>query len=200
VRILGITGTNGAGKGTIVAYLLERHGFAHQSVRGYLYEHLDREGLPRDRDHLVAVANRLRAERGPAALAEILYERAAASGRDTIIESIRTPGEIDALEALGRSGEGFLLLAVDAPARLRWERIRARGSETDAVDFDTFRANEAREMDTDDPNKQNLRACMARAHALLDNGGTFAELYAQVDRTLAGWNAGTARSREAPSP
>lgn len=188
VRIIGITGTNGAGKGTIVAYLLERHGFAHQSVRAYLYEHLDRMGLPRDRDHLVAQANALRAERGPAALAEILYERAEASGRDTIIESIRTPGEIDALTAKGP----FLLLAVDAPVQLRWQRIRDRASDTDLVDFERFCANEEREMHTEDPNKQNLRACMDRAHALLDNSGSFDDLYRQVDAVLADWPEGGA--------
>jgi dephospho-CoA kinase len=183
VRIIGITGTNGAGKGTIVAYLLRMHGFAHQSVRAYLYEHLDRMGLPRDRDHLVAQANALRAERGPAALAEILYERAAASKQDTIIESIRTPGEIEALTAKGP----FLLLAVDAPVRIRWERIRARASDTDLVDFERFCANEEREMHTEDPNKQNIRACMDRAHALLDNSGSFDALYAQVDAVLDRW-------------
>lgn len=183
MRIIGITGTNGAGKGTIVAYLLERHGFAHQSVRAYLYEHLDQMGLPRDRDHLVAQANALRAERGPAALAEILFERASASGQDSIIESIRTPGEIEALSAKGP----FLLLAVDAPVRTRWERIRQRGSATDLVDFERFRANEEREMHTDDPNKQNLRACMDRAHMLLDNSGSFEDLYRQVDQVLLQW-------------
>lgn len=180
VRIIGITGTNGAGKGTIVSYLLDQHGFAHHSVREYLYEYLDQEGLAHNRDNLVRVANALRAKRGPAALAEALYERAAKTGEDSIIESIRTPGEIDALAAKGP----FILLAVDAPPRVRYERIKLRDSATDAVDFDRFLTDEAREMDTTDPNKQNLRACMARADRILDNSGTFEDLYRQVDAML----------------
>ena len=34
--IIGITGTLGAGKGTIVAYLIETRQFMHYSVRRYL--------------------------------------------------------------------------------------------------------------------------------------------------------------------
>ena len=33
--VIGITGTLGAGKGTIVNYLIEEEGFDHYSVRGF---------------------------------------------------------------------------------------------------------------------------------------------------------------------
>lgn len=40
--IIGITGTNGAGKGTVVEYLVKEKGFSHYSVSGYLTQILKR--------------------------------------------------------------------------------------------------------------------------------------------------------------
>ena len=42
--IIGITGTNGAGKGTVVEVLMEKHGFKHYSARGYLTKILNEQG------------------------------------------------------------------------------------------------------------------------------------------------------------
>jgi dephospho-CoA kinase len=180
MRIIGITGTLGAGKGTIVEYLMANHGFQHYSVRAYLTREIERRGMPLNRDSMVTVANELRASNSPSFIAEELYREAAANGADCIIESIRTPGEIDALQDTGN----FTLLAVDAPARTRYDRILKRGSSTDQVDFETFVANEEREMTTTDPNAQNLKTCMGRADFALDNSGSFEALYAQVEVTL----------------
>lgn len=179
--IIGITGTLGAGKGTIVGYLADKHGFEHYSVRTLLNSRLKEMGLELNRDNMVELANSIRRERGPSAMAEILFEQAASSGGNCIIESIRTPGEIEALRTKG----SFWLLAVDAPAALRYQRIQLRGSETDGVSLETFLANEAREMDADDPNKQNLRACIAQADFSLDNSGSFDDLYQQVEAVLS---------------
>ena len=76
-----------------------------------------------------------------------------------IIESVRTPGEIAALRA--RCAD-FVLLAVDADEKVRFDRIRSRASETDFVDFETWRAQEKAEMNNTDPNKQNLFACKVK--------------------------------------
>ena len=59
--IIGITGTLGAGKGTIVDYLTINKGFKHYSVRQYLIEEIEKKGLPVNRDTMTEVANNLRA-------------------------------------------------------------------------------------------------------------------------------------------
>ncbi|HEX3095769.1 MAG TPA: AAA family ATPase, partial [Patescibacteria group bacterium] len=44
--IIGITGTAGSGKGTVVEYLVSKYGFKHYSARGFITEELVRRNLP----------------------------------------------------------------------------------------------------------------------------------------------------------
>ena len=177
---IGITGTLGAGKGTIVEYLVQKRGFVHYSVRAFLTEEIKRRGMEVNRDSMTLVGNDLRAQHTPSWIVEQLYEKAAASGCNCIIESVRTPGEVQAL----RGKPNFYLFAVDADPKVRYERAVLRGSETDHVDYDTFIANEQREMGNTDPNKQNLGYCIGEADFRFDNGGTIEQLHQQVEQVL----------------
>lgn len=178
--IIGITGTLGAGKGTIVEELVRNHGFTHFSVRSFLLQEIDRLGLPPNRDSMVNVANRLRSEHSPWWIVEQLYRKALSSGKNCIIESIRTPGEAEMLRGTGN----FILMAVDADPVLRYRRIVSRASETDRIDFEEFCANEQREMESDDPNHQNLKKCIEMADVVFTNNDTVAELAEKVNNFL----------------
>lgn len=180
MKIIGITGTLGAGKGTIVDYLNTRHGFKHFSVRGYLMQVIKAQGKEVNRDSLTHTANELRAQHSPSFIAEELYTEALKSGTNCIIESIRTVGEVQALKSKGN----FTLFSVDADRKIRYERIVLRGSETDRISFDIFAANEERELTATDPNKQNLTACMQLADVHFTNNGTFDDLYRQLNQVI----------------
>jgi dephospho-CoA kinase len=178
--VIGITGTLGAGKGTIVDYLVAEKGFVHYSVRAYLLELIREQNLPENRDSMFRLANELRASYGPSYLTDQLYNRAMVAGKNCVIESIRTPGEIDSLRAKGH----FFLLAADADPEIRYERIVLRHSETDLVSRMTFLENEKREMNTTDPNKQNLRKCIELSDFILLNNGTKEDLVRQLEKVL----------------
>ena len=178
--IIGITGTLGAGKGTIVDYLVKEKGFVHYSVRAYLTEEIQRRGLEVNRDTLTMIGNDLRAKHCPSYITDQLFERAKAEGKNAVIESVRTPGEIHSLREKGE----FYLFAVDADRKIRYDRIYLRGSETDHIDFETFVANEEREMTATDPNKQNLGACIKEADFVFMNDGSIPQLHQQVEKVL----------------
>lgn len=178
--IIGITGTLGAGKGTIVEYLVGEKGFIHYSVRAFLLEKIREQGLQENRDSMFQLANELRSIYGSSYVTDQLYNRAMVSGKNCVIESIRTPGEIISLRAKGH----FYLLAADADLELRYQRIILRQSETDQVSRKTFLENEEREMNTTDPNKQNLRKCIEMADFILLNNGTKKDLVRQLEKVL----------------
>lgn len=180
MKIIGITGTLGAGKGTIVDYLREHYGYKHYSVRQYLIEEATRRGMELNRDTFVVVANDLRAQHSPSYITDQLYLQAAENGENAIIESVRTPGEVLSL----RQHEHFLLFGVDADPEIRYQRIVGRASETDQVSYETFLSNEQREMSSTDPNHQNIGRCMQMADHVFMNNGDFEDLYRQVEDFL----------------
>ena len=178
--IIGLTGTLGAGKDTMVDYL-RRLNFKHYSVRDFLIEEIKKRGMLVNRDSMRNLANQLRAENSPSYIVEQLYERAQRTGGDCIIESIRVPGEIIALRKKGE----FYLIAIDADRKLRYERIRKRGGEKDNITFEKFVDDEEKEMKSDDPNKQNLSKCIEMADYKIDNSGTLEEFYQKIDELIA---------------
>jgi len=176
--IIGITGTLGAGKGTIVDYLVREKKLTHYSVRTFLIKEIEKRNLPINRDSMVLVANDLRERHTPSFVTDCLYEEAKKNNHNSIIESIRTPGEVISLREKG----SFLLIAVDADIAIRYQRIVLRGSETDRISFEEFAANEAREMNSSDPNKQNLRKCIEMADIYIENNENITQLYERLEK------------------
>lgn len=177
--IIGLTGTIGAGKGTVVEYLKETKGFAHYSVRDFLMEEIDRRGLPQDRNSMREVGNELRLTHSPSYLMEAAYAKAVEVGGDALIESVRAIGEAEFLRA-----NGALLLAVDADRKLRYERIHARGSSTDHVDFETWVSQEEQELASIDPNEMNVIGVMQMADYRIENDSTLEGLHEKVEAML----------------
>ena len=178
--IIGITGTLGAGKGTVGEYLVSEYGFKHFSAREFIADEIVRRGFPVNRDTLTEVSNDIRAENHPGFILEQLYARALKHGGSSVIESVRTPGEIQTLKKKGV----FYLLAVDADPKVRYERVILRKSATDQVSFDKFMLDEKREMESTDPNKQNIAACVKQADFVINNDGNLKDLHTQVDTIM----------------
>ncbi len=126
------------------------------------------------------VANQLRAEYGN----DMLVTRYIAQARQTgdehiIIDSIRTVAEAETLKK-----EGGILLCVDADRKLRYERIKKRGSSTDHVSYEEFILLEEREMNDPDPNGMQKAEVMRMADHTISNDVSLDALYADVEKFL----------------
>lgn len=180
--IIGITGTLGAGKGTVVEYLVSKKGFKHFAVSDtFLVGEAKKRGLEPARIVRQDIANEFRTK-GPTKLMEAVYEMARPSieaGEKVIIEPQHTVGEVEFIKSIGG-----VELAVDADLAARYERIRKRGGSKDNVIFEEFKRVEDLEMASNDPNKNNLRAASAAADIHLTNNGTQEELFKQVEEAL----------------
>lgn len=182
MNIIGITGTLGAGKGTLVDYLVKEKGYVHFSVRQFLSEEAEKMGLPQNRNAYLTIANDLRKKYHPGYIAEVLYKKAETSGKDCIIESIRSIGEINTLHKL--SGGKVKIIAVDADPRIRYERIVGRKSATDDVTFEEFIEDEQRESKVTELWESNLPTCIAHADTVISNNDSLHEFHKKIEKAI----------------
>ncbi|MCD4755999.1 AAA family ATPase [bacterium] len=176
MHIIGVTGTNGAGKGTIVNFLIKEYGFIYFSVRDFLIKDLQKQGLKINRENMINTANDLRGKYGADYIVTKLYQEALDLNKPAIIESIRCIGEVNSLKEF----PDFKLLGVDAQQTKRYERSILRKTETDQISFPKFRELESLEMNSNDPYKQNLKACLEMADVVFKNNGTIEQLEEKV--------------------
>jgi len=174
-RLIGLTGTNGAGKGEVAAYFVDK-GYAYFSLSDEIREELRRRGEAETRDNLIRMGNRLREEFSADILARRVMEKVRGKA---VIDSIRNPGEVAYL----RKQDGFVLIAVDAPLELRFERVMRRGRVESAGDLQSFAAKEAEEMGAGETSQQ-LLACMETADIRVWNDGSIQDLHRKLEDLL----------------
>lgn len=183
--ILGITGTNGAGKGSVVEYLVEKKNFKHYSVRDLVVEEVLRRGIELNRTNIGKTATEMRTENKPEYFVATFIDRAKDTNEaNVVIESIRTVAEAEYLQKHG----GFLM-AVDAPVEVRFKRITERGTVTDHVSFEEFRAQEDAEYtskDPNDPNQMNVLAVIGKADVTIINDASLEDLEVKIEEILSG--------------
>lgn len=177
---IGITGTIGAGKGTVVDYLKTK-GFTHYSVRDVLLVEIKRRGIEPTRDSMKLVADDFRKKSPGYIMEQLLIARKNNPG-DAVIESIRALGEIDVLR---KNASDFHLLAVNADEKLRYDRVRARNSTTDHITFEEFVKYEKTESTNTEPWQMNLLACIKAADSIIENNGSLDGLHIKTDEFLA---------------
>ena len=174
--LIGIAGTLGAGKGTVVDYLKTK-GWTHYSASGYLREVIISRGEIVNRDSYSKTSGEIRRV-DPAGLVKILYSRIVANGVEcSIIESLHDVGEAEFIKA-----QGGILLGVDANLEIRYQRSLLRGSEKDNVSFDDFKRHIEREENG--TGHHNIRAVIDMADYVIQNDGTLEELHSQIESFL----------------
>jgi len=174
---IGITGTFGAGKDEIARFF-EDQGFHRYSHSDELRQIASEKQLDETRDVLFQLGNQLRKEKGNEILSKIILKKLK---KPAVILSIRHPDEV--LEY--RKGlKDFILLSVDGPQKLRYQRLvlRKRAGE-DKESFKDFVRKEEREL-YGQVEGQQIAKVMAMADVRVDNNFGTLELLDQKLTTL----------------
>jgi len=171
-RLIGLTGTNGAGKGEAAGFLKTR-GYAYFSLSDVIRDKLGEEGREASRDNLIQKGNELRRQFGPDILARLVMDKVRSKA---VIDSIRNMKEVEYLRGRG----GFVLVAVDAPPAVRFERVKARGRDESVGTFEQFIRKEAEEKGND-AEAQQLDKVMAMADISIVNDGSLEELHRKLE-------------------
>lgn len=180
-KIVGIAGTNGAGKDTLGELLAERCGYKFRSVSDILREELTTQGVPHERERMRALSTKWANEYGHGVLSvktiEAYAEEEKREGYNGLaIGSIRRPAEAEAIQK-----EGGVVLWVDADKRVRYDRIQAnsRGRSDDDHSFEDWSKHEDMEMQPieGEPGSMNMLGVKEIANVHIDNNFDSYEAY-----------------------
>lgn len=177
--IIGLTGTLGAGKGE-TAKILIQSGYVYHSCSDVLREELKKRGIEENIENLSKLGNEIRENFGAGELPRRLTAIIRKNGeKKAIVDSLRSVGEIQEL----RKEHDFILIAVEAPIELRYERVKKRGRKGDDLSFEEFQKQEQAQMSGKGV-KQNLKKCIEMADYRVSNEGNLEELKENIEAVL----------------
>lgn len=181
--IIGLTGKNAAGKGE-AASCLKMKGFVYYSLSDVIRDEATKRGMEHSRENMIALGNELRQKFKPNYLAEqinnkIRNELSMNKNLNFAIDSIRNPFEVEEL----RKNKGFILVGIEAPAKMRFKRLLKRNRIGDAKTFEEFKSQEERENLKSDTNQQ-LDKTLGMADKTIVNDGTLEEFKEGIEKFL----------------
>jgi dephospho-CoA kinase len=175
--LIGLVGQSLAGKDTVAKHLVDKYDFSYIStgdiVRAYVTKHqLGDLSL----DNLQLVANRLREQFGADYLAKIALQE---FQQNLIVSGLRNPAEVHLLQQ-----HKATILAITASQEARYLRASKRQNKKDYGDFTTFITRDDYELDTTNPNGQNLKAVISLGDIFIDNDDSQKVLIKKVDEIM----------------
>lgn len=177
--IIGITGEMASGKDTATQYLVEKYGAKRYRFSDALRNMLDELALPQTRANLTRLSSELRQAFGENVLAEAIRNKVV-QDIDVpliVIDGIRRSGDVDFF----REFPDFILLYIDAPLELRYERLikRRQNADDHSKTFEEFKREH--ELETEAP----VPGLKAQAQHVIGNQGTLEDLQAAIDRIVS---------------
>jgi len=176
--LIGLTGRIGAGKETLTKFLRDK-GFIYLETSKILKEELNRRGFEVNRWNMQNLGDELREKHGQGALMKMLLEKTDPD-KNYIFDSLRNAGEAIFLK---ENVKNFILIAVDAPQKIRFERIIKRGKASDPktwVDF--LKVDERDFFDKENPMGQQVGRCMELADFTIVNGADLNSSLKEIEK------------------
>jgi len=181
--ILGVTGTISSGKGKI-SDILHKLGFKHHSFSSTIRAIARERKIPIDREHLSKLGQQLAKESPDESLIakrvieHILKDKK--KGEDHfVIEGIRTAQQVRDMEVFA----DFVLIGVDAPQEMRWERLKKRGREGDPKTFEEFKKIDDAELQG--TGGQEVGKTMKMAEFTIENVNGLEDLEKKIMQIIA---------------
>lgn len=172
--LIGLTGTIGAGKTTVSNYLVKK-GFARVILGDLIRELAKKKGLLFTRENLHALESKYHKLHGLDFLIDEALRKLKKSGKSKLlIDGIRTPRQ-----AIRSKKAGAILILVDAPKKIRFERLKSRKRTGDPIKMEEFLRQESKEWRI-----FNFRKTFKHIDYKINNPWTKKELYKKVDFLL----------------
>lgn len=179
MKVIGLTGTIGSGKKVVKQFILRRFNCYHVTLSDVIRGEVEKKRGTLNRTTLQDMGNEMRKKYGTHVLALLATEYLPRDKEMIVIDGIRNPGEVEYLKK--NFGKDFVLIAVDAPKKIRFERLKIRNDPKDPQTFEEFEKMDARDQgEGEPPYGQRVGACIAMAEFKISNDGSLEQLEEKV--------------------
>ncbi|MGQ4832958.1 MAG: AAA family ATPase [Candidatus Asgardarchaeia archaeon] len=178
VKVIGLLGPIGSGKTTVATYLRDKYGFFMVVMGDLVREIVRKRGLIPTRKILQDVQKEYVSKFGGEYFAQLVIKKIDESGAErAVIDGMRR--KEDVLVPKQHYGDNILILLIDAPPKLRFERLLKRKREDRPKTYEDFLTQERREYEI-----FNLDDVFKLADEVIINDSGFSILYERVDKIL----------------
>jgi len=176
--LIGLTGRIGAGKETLTEFLRNKE-FIYLETSKLLKDMLQEKNLEITRTNMQNLGDELRKKHGAGALMKMLLEKIDIN-KNCIIDSLRNEGEVKFLK---KNVKDFILISVDAPQKIRFERVVSRNKASDPKIWEEFLITDNRDfLDKNNPLGQQVGKCMEMADYLIVNDNDLESSMKEIEK------------------
>jgi len=181
--VIGLTGTIASGKEVVKGFLTQNFSSWTVALSSVLRGELEKKRIRFDRRTLQDFGNELRKKYGDFILAKLATDYMQRDREMMIIDGIRNPGEVEYLR--NTFGKKFVLIAVDAPREIRWERVKTRARSEDPKTWEEFVALDERDQGTgEELSGQQVKRCIEMANIVIQNDGNLDQFNEKINSFL----------------
>lgn len=183
MKIVGIAGPHASGKDALAEYLEKTYHYYHVSLGDIAREEAQKRYGSIERPILYKTSNEIRAAEGAGAMGH----RAVAKYNEVkdkfpeglVVSGFRTKAEADAIRE-----EGGIILYIDAPEKMRYERLVSRArAEEGVLSYEEFKKREDAENGGVDPDF-SIIAVKDIADHVIENTTTLEDFIAAAEKAL----------------
>ena len=174
--IICIIGTIGSGKDTAAEYISRKLDIPTFQMSQVLKDFAKEQGIEPTRDNLIKIGSALVKENGPGFVVKTLADRT--SEDLIIITGVRRTEVIEYMH----ENYNIILLSINAPAAVRFQRCVARNKLGEAKTLTEFIKNEKKENSP--PNTERLFECMKLADYTITNDADLETFFQKIDELL----------------
>jgi dephospho-CoA kinase len=177
--IIGLTGLCCSGKDTVAEYVSKKHGYRHYSLSDIIREIMKKNSVEITRGNLIIFGTKLREKNGNEFFARKILKKIDLYDK-CCITSIRHSDEVKKF----RERKDFVLINVDAPQSVRFERMQKRKRYGDPQTLHKFIELENKEFQTEGSGQQLRKTATMADITFVNDSNSIVSLNFRIEELL----------------